>query len=596
MRKIRILGVAPYAGMRSLMTKVAATSYPQIELDVVVGDLQKGVEMAQNNFHADYDVIISRGGTAQMLREKVSLPVIDIPISEYDILRALHLAENFSSKHAIVGFSNITDNADVLADLLSIPLHAFTIHDSSEVRDILNRVSKKGYQAILCDMVATTTAKEMGLNAILITSGAESISSAFDDALTLCSNLRKLQAENHFLREVIGAQSTETVVFDQNKQLYFSTMDSENSTAVLDMLVNEIDNCSDEAPSRIVKSLGGILYTVKAQRFSVDENPYTTFYISRNKAPLSSSRCGISYYTCQEALQSFYDAFYSITGTVATLEKDIGRLNLSQQPIMLLGEEGVGKEQVATILYTRGPIHHHPMVSINCALLNDKTWEFLQSSHNSPFAQSENTLFISHLSDLSLEQRRFLLATLTGMEVCRRNRVIFSCVCTNDVQLSEAASEFIDTLCCLKLYLPPLREQVKHIPTMISLYLNQLNVSQAHEVLGMDPDAVQLMQTFPWPHNYSQMKRVLWELATLTPTPIISRETVQRVLKLENTSPVVHIQGELRAPGRFDLNRSLEEMNREIIQLVLEECGGNQTAAAKRLGISRTTLWRFLNS
>ena len=194
-----------------------------------------------------------------MLREKVSLPVIDIPISEYDILRALHLAENFSSKHAIVGFSNITDNADVLADLLSIPLHPFTIHDSSEVQDILNRVSKEGYQAILCDMVATTTAKEMGLNAILITSGAESISNAFDDALALCSNLRQLQAENHFLREVIGAQSTETVVFDQNKQLYFSTMDSENSAAVLDMLVNEIDNCSAEAPSRIVKSLGGTL-------------------------------------------------------------------------------------------------------------------------------------------------------------------------------------------------------------------------------------------------------------------------------------------------------------------------------------------------
>ena len=131
---------------------------------------------------------------------------------------------------------------------------------------------------------------------------------------------------------------------------------------------------------------------------------------------------------------------------------------------------------------------------------------------------------------------------------------------------------------------------------MISLYLNQLNVSQAHEVLGMEPDAVQLMQAFPWPHNYSQMKRVLQELATLTPTPIISLETVQRVLKLENTSPVVHIQGELQAPGRFDLNRTLEEMNREIMKLVLEECGGNQTSAAKRLGISRTTLWRVLNS
>lgn len=595
MKKIRILGVAPYAGMRSLMMKVAASSYPQIDLDVVVGDLQKGVEMAQNNFHADYDVIISRGGTAQLLREKVSLPVIDVPISEYDILRALRLAENFSSRHAIVGFSNITGNAGILADLLSVPLHPFTIHDKSQVSDVLEQVAREGYQAILCDMVATTTAKQMGLNAILITSGTESIARAFDDAVTLCGNLHRLQVENHFLREVIGAQSTETVVFDQNRQLYFSTMDSENSAAVLEMLVNEIDNCTDETPNRIVKSLGGTLYTIKARRFSVDNKPYTTFYISRNRTPLSSSRCGISFYTCQEALQSFYDAFYSVTGTIATMEEDIERMNHTSQPIMLLGEDGVGKEQVAAILYTRGPSRHHPMVSINCALLNDKTWEFLQSSHNSPFAQSDNTLFISHLSDLSFDHRRLLLAALTGMEVCRRNRVILSCVCSDSTLLSDAAQEFIDALCCLKYYLPPLREQVEHIPTMISLYLNQLNISRAHEVLGMEPEAVQLMQAFPWPHNYSQMKRVLQELAALTPTPIISLETVQKVLKLEHTSPVVQVQGELRVPDRFDLNRTLDEMNKDIMKRVVEECGGNQTAAAKRLGISRTTLWRFLN-
>lgn len=595
MTKIRILGVAPYEGMRSLMMKIAASSYPQIDLDVVVGDLQKGVEMAQNNFHADYDLIISRGGTAQLLRDKVSLPVIDVPISEYDILRALHLAENFSSKHAIVGFPNITNNADILANLLSVPLSPFTIHDPKEVEGILNQVAQEGYQAILCDMVATTTAKQMGLNAILVTSGSESICSAFDDAITLCSSLHRLQAENHFFREVIGAQANETVVFDQNKQLYFSTVDAGTVSDILEVLENEIDNCIGDTPNRIVKSLGGILYTIKAQRFSVDGKPYTTFYVSRNKAPLSSSRCGISYYTCQEALQSFYDAFYSITGTIATLEEDIKRLNLSDQPVMLTGEEGVGKEQVAAILYTRGPDSHHPMVSINCALLNDKTWEFLQSSHNSPFAQSEMTLFISHLSGLSLDRRRLLLATLEGMEVCRRNRVIFSCVCTEEKAIPDAAVEFIDSLCCLKLYLPPLRDQTEHIPTMISLYLNQLNVSQAHEVLGMDPAAVQLMQRFPWPHNYSQMKRVLQELATLTPTPVIPLETVKNVLELEYTSPVVHVQGEFRVPDRFDLNRTLEEMNLEIVRHVVEECGGNQTAAAKRLGISRTTLWRFLN-
>ena len=45
----------------------------------------------------------------------------------------------------------------------------------------------------------------------------------------------------------------------------------------------------------------------------------------------------------------------------------------------------------------------------------------------------------------------------------------------------------------------------------------------------------------------------------------------------------------------FDYNRSLNEMTREIVKVVLAQCGGNQTLAAKRLGIGRTTLWRYLN-
>ena len=59
--KIRILGIAPYEGMQWQLKK-AAQEYPQIQLDILVGDLEEGVEAAQSNFHANYDILISRGG------------------------------------------------------------------------------------------------------------------------------------------------------------------------------------------------------------------------------------------------------------------------------------------------------------------------------------------------------------------------------------------------------------------------------------------------------------------------------------------------------------------------------------------------------
>ena len=77
--KYRILGIAPYEGMKALMSDVAE-EYPQIDLTLFVGDLEQGLEIAHSNFHGNYDVVISRGGTAKMLKENLPLPVVEIHV------------------------------------------------------------------------------------------------------------------------------------------------------------------------------------------------------------------------------------------------------------------------------------------------------------------------------------------------------------------------------------------------------------------------------------------------------------------------------------------------------------------------------------
>jgi len=94
---IRVLGIAPYEGMKNQMLNLAK-EYPQIDLTVYVGDMEQGLIIAQNNFHGDYDVVISRGATAQMLRQQLTIPVIEIEISMYDILCAIKLAGGLRKK------------------------------------------------------------------------------------------------------------------------------------------------------------------------------------------------------------------------------------------------------------------------------------------------------------------------------------------------------------------------------------------------------------------------------------------------------------------------------------------------------------------
>ena len=102
-RKVRVLGIAPYDNMKALMLNLAQER-DDIELTVFVGDLQQGVELAKRNFYNDYDAIVSRGGTAQLLQEELDLPVVEIAVTPFDIMRAMKLAKSVSDQYVIVGF------------------------------------------------------------------------------------------------------------------------------------------------------------------------------------------------------------------------------------------------------------------------------------------------------------------------------------------------------------------------------------------------------------------------------------------------------------------------------------------------------------
>ncbi len=104
---------------------------------------------------------------------------------------------------------------------------------------------------------------------------------------------------------------------------------------------------------------------------------------------------------------------------------------------------------------------------------------------------------------------------------------------------------------------------------------------------------MELLQNFQWPHNYTQFRRVLGDLAVTAPGQAITAESVRQLLRKERHVGAFALRAE-NAAVPLDLGRSLEEINQDVARRVLEETGGNQTAAAKRLGISRTTLWRLL--
>ena len=219
----RILGIAPYDGMRTAMEQ-AAQAYPNVEMDIYTGDLEDGQAIVQQMPPNSYDCIISRGGTAALIRQVTDLPVVDIHISVYDVLRTMKLAENYSSLYAIVGFPSITEPAHTLCSLLDFNLDILTVNNAAEVRHTLERLQQGGYRMVVCDMVTHTIAREMGFDAFLITSGVESLHAAIDQAVNISSWFGHLRQENLFLRSITQGQNGRVIVMESNGDLFYSSI------------------------------------------------------------------------------------------------------------------------------------------------------------------------------------------------------------------------------------------------------------------------------------------------------------------------------------------------------------------------------------
>ena len=87
----RILVIAPYESMKNILLFICKDR-PEVRLTVMVGDLGEGARLVQEIDEEEFDIVISRGGTAEVLRSVVSIPVVEIQLSSYDVLSALKLA------------------------------------------------------------------------------------------------------------------------------------------------------------------------------------------------------------------------------------------------------------------------------------------------------------------------------------------------------------------------------------------------------------------------------------------------------------------------------------------------------------------------
>ena len=573
--KIRILGIAPYDGMRTAMER-AAEAYPQIQLDAYTGDLEAGVAIVQQTPPNTYHCVISRGGTAALIRKVTDLPVVDINISVYDVLRTMKLAQNYTSLYAIVGFPSITEPAHTLCSLLGYDLDILTVHSADEVTNTLQRLQEGGYRMVVCDMVTHTVARQLGLDAFLITSGMESLHTAFDQALSISEWYSQQRREIMLLRRITQGQNGRAIMLNSDGTVFYASP-NDPPKELLEQLRSHMAEIPTNGTLKFYYTEHDHLYSITAQVFVVDEARRYLFYCIPSRIPLHTNWAGLRSMNRGECEYLFTNSFYSLSGALGALGAEIESLSSVRQPIMISGEPGTGKEQIARHLYLHSSLVNKPLVVVNCALMNEKSWDFLLNHYSSPLNATDNTVYFQNLESIADARVPELLAAIKETGLARRVRLIFSCACREEGIVPDVLRKFTERLGCLSLSLPPLRSRQDEIPSLASLYLSSLNLELGKQISGLEPRAIEMLRQYSWPTNYTQFKNILRTLASTTSGAYVTAAQVAELLGRERTlrRPAEPTHAEVRS------DRTLDEIVTEVVQQAVAAHNGNRPSPEK---------------
>lgn len=589
----KILGIAPYEELRHSMENVGSY-FSNISLNTYTGDLHEGKNLALEMIHNDYDIVISRGGTADLIRKNISIPVIDVSISVYDILGAIKLAKNYTSKFAIVGYSSITETAHLICDILDYSVEIYTIDDSSDHLGLLKSLEKKGIELVLCDAITNKLALEISLNTILITSGSESIKRTYEQAIELNMHLQKLKLQNNLLTEAIEKFKTDCLILSSQFELIYSSLDSETNASIYNYLLNKKETTSFTESHTFYHSVNNTVYNLKVNRSNKKNDIFYIVIVQKSVTPIMNSKFGVTYEDKSEVEKKLNNNLYKNPIITDDINNKIKQMNSNNSPIILLGERGTGKDIVSQCVFTSQKNNNHTLVAINSYLLNDAMWKHLLNTNNGPFLEYGNTIQFNHFDKISHENFEKLLTIIEYTNLHVNNRLIFICEKTPEGRTSEFYKELMSRMNSISFLLPPLRERRNELSAILTMFLNKVNIENNKDIVGYEPSALTALSQYNWPGNFKQLKQVLTQLVYLAKSLYITSNTVNSILgkqqMVENMS-----NSEDGMNILFNNSKTLHEFNLDIIQLVLDYHNGNQTLAAEQLGISRTTLWRYLN-
>lgn len=371
---------------------------------------------------------------------------------------------------------------------------------------------------------------------------------------------------------------------DTGVKVLFSNLPTGRKGAYFSILRKLTPTVFRDGRQQLLRRVNGQSVSVLGDRFSYGKERFAVFELTElERSPYQFS--AVQMRERDELSDAYVRLFYSSAST-ADIRRQINTYRRAQV-VVISGEKGVGKENLAHYLYTTGGFASSPLFILDYRALSSKELEELLENSGSPLFRKGHVLLFQNVEALTPPQRKRVLWLLQNAWVFSGNQVIFT-LDETERKSEEVIREILEGLPAVVLSLPPLRQRVHEIPSLVSLYLNELRTHDALQIAGVEPEGLTYLQGFSWPGNLGQMCRILDTLAQITTSPYIRTEDVVELLKTEE------LPAKSAGGITINLNQSLDEIIADVIRVVLEQDGMTRTKAAEQLGICRATLWKYM--
>lgn len=299
------------------------------------------------------------------------------------------------------------------------------------------------------------------------------------------------------------------------------------------------------------------------------------------------------------------DDFYGILGRSPAMQQlfeMIQSVAATDAPVMIYGQSGTGKEMVARAIHWASPRECKPFIKVNCAALNENLLESELFGHvkgaytgadRSRIGRFEaangGSIFLDEIGDIPISTQVKLLRVLEEREI---ERVGDQTPIKVDVRIITATNKNLDDLIAqgrfredlyfrinvFPLSIPPLKDRPEDIPIIIQHFLEQHNQKSGKKIMGLSPEAVARLSAYAWPGNVRELRNAIEYALVLCQGAQINSHHLPQKIAAEAICP---------SPPEALPVRERDELIR-----VLREVGGNQSAAARMLGVSRVTVWK----